>query len=757
MPPAAATIMGWLRTARQPFEIQQGPLANDGLALLRPESRPEVRGWWKVVAAVCQKPCLIGVATCLFGAIVGLIAGTAVSMIVPNLLKFIVGRDLLPTILHMMSLYLIGWSVGSAVGGGLAICTYACRCCKDDENEERPLAVYCSQAPAWRSCRLPGLVFHFKCWTLLLLLVMLMSPQAVKVLLQVIKLLLFDGGPWPRPGYCDAVHRAAEARSRLHTSVWWKQWGDTPSTAASRLVHAMSFEEKASLLTGEGFGPFGQKDGAYVGGVPAIPRLLIPSIKMQDAAQGFRTMKRSQVGTVTAFPCLLALAATWDRGLVGSFSRALGDEFKAKGANVILGPSLNVHRVGRNGRNAEYLSGEDPYLGAVLGREYVLGVQSKKVAAVAKHFIANHQEDERMTMSAYVSDRALFEVYYPPFEAAIGAGAAALMCAYNRINGSYACGNSHTLDRHLRGALGFSAGWVMSDWWALRDYPCKSANGGVDQDMPGTDGMFDAQELEDGLPDGDAQLDRMTRRVLEGMLSVGALDEETCTAPCNCNHLLYHVNATSEAHVTLARTVGAQSAVLLKNEDGVLPLAHDVTIALVGSACDASHDIDVESATAWNVGDYYVVGGSGRVVSDKTVSIKTALERRGVQLHVSATDRVADAVSAAHDADVVLACGGGVTQESYDRSSLRLDQHDFLSELSQQEGLPPLVIAVMAPGQVGHTQLPTRVPNRSQCITIPQTLAPITRWRHLRGRSMPKRWSPSSLRAKRPATHGPTC
>ena len=104
---------------------------------------------------------------------------------------------------------------------------------------------------------------------------------------------------------------------------------------------------------------------------------------------------------------------------MGAFAAALGDEFKAKGANVILGPSINVHRVGRNGRNAEYLSGEDPYLGSELAREYVLGVQSRKVAAVAKHFIANHQEDERMTMSAYVSDRVLFEVWHLPFEATI--------------------------------------------------------------------------------------------------------------------------------------------------------------------------------------------------------------------------------------------------------------------------------------------------------------------------------------------------
>ena len=295
----ALKIMGWLRTARQPFEIQQGPLTNDGLALLRPESRPEVRGGWRLVAGVCTKPCFLGAATCLFGIMIGLIAGTTIAMVVPSIIRLIVGHDLLPTIIHMMSLYLISWSVGSAVGGGLALCTYACRCCRDEEteSEERPLALYCSQAPPWRSCRLPGLMFHFKLWTLLLLFAMLMSPQAVKVLLQVLKLLLFDGGPWPKPGYCDAVARATAARSRQPSTVpWWKEWGDSPSTASLRLVHAMSFEEKASLLSGEGFGPFGQKDGAYVGGVPAVPRLLIPSIKMQDAAQGFRTMKHSQVG-----------------------------------------------------------------------------------------------------------------------------------------------------------------------------------------------------------------------------------------------------------------------------------------------------------------------------------------------------------------------------------------------------------------------------------------------------------------------------
>ena len=127
-----------------------------------------------------------------------------------------------------------------------------------------------------------------------------------------------------------------------------------------------------------------------------------------------------------------------------------------------------MHRVARNGRNAEYLSGEEGHLGAILTKQYVEGVQSVGLAACAKHFALNHQETDRMTTSPYASDRTMFEVYYPPFAAAVDAGVASFMCAYNKINGTQACGNARVLNQHLRGVLGFR-GWVMSDWWALRD------------------------------------------------------------------------------------------------------------------------------------------------------------------------------------------------------------------------------------------------------------------------------------------------
>ena len=114
--------------------------------------------------------------------------------------------------------------------------------------------------------------------------------------------------------------------------------------------------------------------------------------------------------------------------MMDSFATALGQEFAAKGANTILGPSINVHRVARNGRNFEYLSGEDPFLGARLAERYVRGVQSEGVAAVVKHFVLNSQETNRTTVSASVDERTRFEIYYPPFEGAIEAKVGSFMC-----------------------------------------------------------------------------------------------------------------------------------------------------------------------------------------------------------------------------------------------------------------------------------------------------------------------------------------
>ena len=153
---------------------------------------------------------------------------------------------------------------------------------------------------------------------------------------------------------------------------------------------------------------------AHVGSVAGVERLGIPTSNMQDATQGFRTLWSNIVGQVTAFPSALAAGATWDPTMVYEYAVAVGAEFRAKGANVILGPSVNVHRVARNGRNGEYISGEDGALGAPLAAAYVRGVQSQGVACVVKHFVLNQQETNRNSASSNTTDRVLWEVCYVP-------------------------------------------------------------------------------------------------------------------------------------------------------------------------------------------------------------------------------------------------------------------------------------------------------------------------------------------------------
>jgi len=187
------------------------------------------------------------------------------------------------------------------------------------------------------------------------------------------------------------------------------------------------------------------------------------------------------------------------------------------------------------GRGREYLPGESPYLGSRLAGPYVRGVQSQGVLAVMKHFVANSQEQDRFDSNSIIDRRTLWEVYYPPFQAAVDAGVASAMCSYNKVNGVYACENEQILVKDLREKMKFD-GWVMSDWFASRSF---SAAQGLDQEMPGLGGKPDTQGsfFHDRNLDtlSETKLDEMVAPMLRKMLAFGLFDKPVCLPPFHCD------------------------------------------------------------------------------------------------------------------------------------------------------------------------------------------------------------------------------
>lgn len=459
------------------------------------------------------------------------------------------------------------------------------------------------------------------------------------------------------------------------------------------------------MVNGAGWWAWAQQAGYYVGNIFAVPRLGLPSIRMQDSTQGFRTTDARMIGQVTEWPCALAIAASWDASATWHWAQAVGREHLAKGANVVLGPSVNVHRIARNGRNAEYLSGEDPFLGSILTSAYVRGVQEGAGAAsVVKHFTLNHQETFRESVDAHADERTRWEVYYPPFEAAVQSGVASVMCSYNFVNGVQACADGDSLSTELKGRMGFD-GWVMSDWWALKSYESTAASHyGTDQDMPGTDGFFSRLVLDEELPSSRA--DDMVARILAGMTRASAYlnstdGAKTCRVGCDCDDLLYSTTATSPEHVALARRLATDGIVLLKNDGRILPLSTDLKVAVLGSACSAKGNLR-RLINYWTETDYYAVGGSGRVLSPDVVTIAAGLRATELSLHFSESDHIKDVRRAMLRADVALVCGGATTAESIDRTNLKLDQHDFLLKVTAlgRELSVPTVVVALAPGAI---------------------------------------------------------
>ena len=481
---------------------------------------------------------------------------------------------------------------------------------------------------------------------------------------------------------------------------------DEARAEASTLVALMTADEKASLMLGTGWHLGVLTKYYYVGNIPGVERLGIPRMNMMDAAGGFRTYWSELVGTVTCWPSLLSLASTWDPDVVLSFATALGKEFAGKGANTILGPSINVHRVARNGRNFEYLSGEDPYLGSQLVGPYVQGVTASGVMSVTKHWVLNHQETNRNSESSNVDDATLWQLYYPPYEAAVAAGTSGFMCSYNKVNGTYSCSTQATLTKDLKGTMGFR-GFVQSDWGATHDVTLQD---GLDQEMP----MAPNAMLDPAAPyyfspaklaqQPSAAVDEAATRLVTTMARLRLLNRSYCAPPCEAQ---LRANVTSGAHAALARAAATAAIVLLQNKGDVLPL--DATkvrsIAVIGEAAAAgAYDPagTSQGQGGWHQGDYYSGGGSGHVTAGYVISPLAGIAARaataGIRVVSCTNCTTAASVAMAKGVDVAIVVGGTTSGESVDRPNLTLDHgaDALISAVAAANG--QTVALVAAPG-----------------------------------------------------------
>ncbi len=333
------------------------------------------------------------------------------------------------------------------------------------------------------------------------------------------------------------------------------------------LIAELTLEEKVSLCHGSDF----------MSTTP-VERLGIPRMWVTDGPHGARGRGWGQT-TSAAIPCGTALGATWDADLLHEVGELMGEQVRSKGASILLGPTMNIHRAPLAGRNFECYS-EDPYLSAMLAASFVEGLQSiEGVGACIKHFIANDQEHERMTISSEVDERTLREIYLLPFEHCVKrAKAWSIMTAYNRLNGTYCAEHPDLLQRILRDDWGFD-GYVISDWWGTKSTG-PSANAGLDLEMPGP-GVFFGASLLEAVRSGevaDGVIDAKVRLLLTTMQRAGRFDGPAITAEEPLDR--------KEDRVLLRRA-GAEAMVLLRN-DGVLPLRDVKRLAVIGPNADVA-------------------------------------------------------------------------------------------------------------------------------------------------------------------------
>ncbi|GAA5809328.1 hypothetical protein MFLAVUS_002735 [Mucor flavus] len=400
------------------------------------------------------------------------------------------------------------------------------------------------------------------------------------------------------------VQEAVKQASPLINILSW----DESYAKAKMLVDQMSLEQKVNITTGIGWqtGPCVGNNGRTTG--PDFPELCL-----QDSPLGMRFADGVSSGVAG-----INAAASFDRAAIRRRGEYMGEEFRAKGAHIQLGPSMNMLRAPEAGRNWEAF-GEDPFLVGVASAETITGIQSQGVMAVAKHLIGNEQETNRLVHSANIDERTIQEVYLWPFARSIEAGVASVMCAYNKINGVYACESDYAINKLLKGQLGFK-GFVQSDWSATHS-TVDSANNGLDMTMPGDisfhsgDSYF-GKNLTDAVQAGRVQEDRVTDMAMRIVASWYKLGQDQNFPNTNFHsfrpELDKHIDVQSD-HKNLIREMGAASTILLKNLENILPLrtsgikkmaiiGSDATTNQLGMECEDHGCTSGSIASGWGSG-----------------------------------------------------------------------------------------------------------------------------------------------------------
>jgi beta-glucosidase len=372
-----------------------------------------------------------------------------------------------------------------------------------------------------------------------------------------------------------------------------------------RLLKQLTLEEKISMLA-----------GADTWRTVAIERLGIPSLKMSDGPNGARGDAFSGGVSAAAFPAGTVLASTWNRELVERVGEALAEETKSKGAQVLLGPTVNIHRSPIGGRNFESFS-EDPYLASRMAVAYINGLQSQGIGATVKHYIGNEQEFERFSISSEVDERTLREIYLPPFQAAVReAKTWALMASYNLVNGVAVSEDPYFLHHILREEWGWD-GLLVSDWFFSVKSTAASVNAGLDLEMPGP-GVWRGDKLLEAVKSGEvpeSKLDESIGRLLLLLERTGKFEHPQEEPEQAIN---------KPEHRALIREAAGEGIVLLKNERNVLPLQRDLkSLAVIGPSAKVARIMGGGSA---QVNAHYQVtpwdGIISKIGTDTTVEFE---------------------------------------------------------------------------------------------------------------------------------------